>query len=211
MPSSGENKAHRVGQIVKIRPNWKDPRLGIGIILLALAVAMGSWLVSFLDARTTVWAARGTLTPGTALAGHVREVRVHPDVARYYLPATRKPQGVVTRTVGDGELIATSAIGQGVDVQRRSVVIPLGAQLPEHATRGTLVDIWLVPTVSGSESTTARILAEGAIIEQVHQASAVMTRQFGTVEVGVSPEDVAALLAGMGSQGFLAVIPQADQ
>lgn len=206
-----ENEAQQVGVAVNSRPAWKDPRFAVGIILVALAVALGAWVVSLLDARTTVWAADKTLTEGTALDGNVIEAHVHPDVAASYLPATSKPAGVVTRTVGAGELIATSAIATTSDINTRSVVIPLGTALPHHVKAGSIVDVWFVPANAMRENLQAHMLASGVIIEKIHESAGLVTQQHGSVEVRVAPDDVATLLAGIGAQGFIAVVPLGDQ
>lgn len=205
-----ENEAQRVGVAVKSRPAWKDPRFAVGIILVAMAVALGTWVVSLLDARTTVWAAAETLTEGTSIEGRVKEARVHPDVAASYLPATTKPEGIATRTIGAGELIATSAIGSAADINTRAVVIPLGTALPHHARIGSIVDVWFIPANALREDLQAHILAAGAVIEHIHENSGVMANQHGSVEVRINPDDVGALLAGIGAPGFIAVVPLGD-
>src|SRR5690554_2394750 len=50
------------------RPSWRDPRLVVGLLLVAVSVAAGSWVVTSAQAATPVWVARGTLTPGTQLS-----------------------------------------------------------------------------------------------------------------------------------------------
>lgn len=206
-----ENEAQRVGLAINSRPGWKDPRFAVGIILVALAVALGTWVVSLLDARTTVWAAAETLTEGSSLQGKVVEAQVHPDVAGSYLPASKPPSGIVTRTIGAGELIANSAIASDNQINSRAVVIPLGTALPHHAKRGTIVDVWFVPANALRDDMDAHILARGAIIEQVHETASVVARQHGAIEVRVAPEDVGKLLAGIGGQGFIAVVPLGDR
>src|SRR5690625_6270708 len=37
------------------RPSWRDPRLGVGVLLVAGAVALGSWTVSRADDTVTVY------------------------------------------------------------------------------------------------------------------------------------------------------------
>ena len=91
------------------RSMLKDPRFTVGIVLVVLAVTAGIWLVRAADQRVPVWAAERTLTPGAQLSGNVRLARVHPDIADRYLPGSAEPRGSVTRTIGEGELVARSA------------------------------------------------------------------------------------------------------
>src|SRR5690606_16889177 len=46
------------------RPSWRDPRLGVGILLVVASVALGSWVVARADATVTVYQAAQALTPG---------------------------------------------------------------------------------------------------------------------------------------------------
>ncbi|WP_418605469.1 hypothetical protein [Georgenia sp. SUBG003] len=45
------------------RPTWRDPRLGVGVVLVAASVALGTWAVRDAAATVEVYAARDALTP----------------------------------------------------------------------------------------------------------------------------------------------------
>src|SRR5690606_14050384 len=45
-------------------PGWRDPRLLTGIVLVAISVALGSWLVAAAGRTVPVFVADGALTPG---------------------------------------------------------------------------------------------------------------------------------------------------
>ncbi|OKL53611.1 hypothetical protein BSZ39_08635 [Bowdeniella nasicola] len=195
---------------VRTRPQLRDPRLAIGILLVAAAVALGIYLMKAVDSRVGVWAASSTLTPGTSLAGNVVKVDVHEDVAGNYLSADAEPSGSVTRTVGEGELIARSATSRDDgEHTTRSIVLPLGTELPKSAVRGASVDVWFIPrAVPGKTGGEPLIIAPGAIIEQVHEASTLGVRAHGSIEVSVTAENVPAVLSALAEQGLIAVVPQ---
>ena len=45
------------------RPGWRDPRLLVGVGMIAGSVALGAWAVTAAEASTPVYVARGALTP----------------------------------------------------------------------------------------------------------------------------------------------------
>ena len=49
------------------RPGWRDPRLAVGVALVALSVVVGVRVVDGRDATTPVLAAAEALVPGQAL------------------------------------------------------------------------------------------------------------------------------------------------
>ena len=50
------------------RPSWRDPRLGVGVLLVAGSVALGSWTMARADHTVTVFTAATVLAPGEVLA-----------------------------------------------------------------------------------------------------------------------------------------------
>src|SRR3954469_23791732 len=91
-----------------------DPRLLIGLLLVAVSVGGVVILVSAADRTVAVLAAGGTLSPGERAGGDelvVIHVRLDQATTRY-LTADDIPDGgiVVTRTVGEGELIPVDAV-----------------------------------------------------------------------------------------------------
>ncbi|MDO5700717.1 MAG: hypothetical protein Q4P36_04510 [Bowdeniella nasicola] len=194
---------------MRARERWRDPRIAIGLILIVLSVVVATSVMRAMDHRVEVWAARTTLTPGTDLAGNVTTAKVHADLAALYLPAASDSSGSVTRTVGAGELISRSAVTRdSAEHATRSIVLPLGTALPEHAERGTVVDVWFLPqAIPGKDAPEPRIVAPGALIEHRHEPEGIGVRAFGTVEVSVPEGEVPAVLAALAAKGLIAVVP----
>jgi hypothetical protein len=136
------------------RPGWRDPRLLVGLVLVAASVALGGWAVGAAARTVPVYAAVGPLVPGQALdAGTlaVREVRLDASAGAYLSATEPLPEGlVVQRTVEDGELVPRSALGSVDALELRPVAVPVGGVLPSGLVAGAVVDLWFVPEDAGA-------------------------------------------------------------
>lgn len=98
------------------RPGWRDPRLWIGVLLVAGSVVLGARLLAAADDTVAVWALSGDRGSGSPVAAtdlEVQRVRFgDADMLARYFPADQDvPDGLVlTRAVGAGELLARSAV-----------------------------------------------------------------------------------------------------
>ena len=197
------------------RPGWRDPRLVTGLVIVALSVACGSWVVSAASRTVPVFVADGALTPGVALtADSLRtvDVRLGSGTGRYLSAAEPLPADlVVLRVVDDGELVPLTALG--ADAAVRSVAVPVTSGLSDRIRAGVVVDLWFVPDVPVSpEAAAARpepaTLAEGVVVEQVDAQDGAIVVD-GTVTLhALVPEDVLpTVLAALSAAGTVAVVP----
>ncbi|MCL1869349.1 MAG: hypothetical protein FWF90_02920 [Promicromonosporaceae bacterium] len=198
------------------RPSWRDPRLVVGVVIVALSVAGGSWAVSSAQRTVPVWAAAATLTPGDRLtADAVRSVDVRLADAGLYLSAAEPLPGdlVVDRVVGEGELVARSALGDAASTDLRSVAVPVEGPLSAKVRKGSVVDVWLVPDVparSDAKAAPPRAVVEGVVVEQVDDDSSRLVVGTGTtLHVLVPTADLPGLLAALGDGGTVDVVPVA--
>ncbi|WP_245862625.1 hypothetical protein [Georgenia soli] len=200
------------------RPTWRDPRLGVGILLVAASVALGTWAVRDAAATVEVYAARDALTPGDVVDTEslaVREVRLGDDEALYHLVADGLPDGaVVTRTVGAGELVPRSAVGEAGAVDLRPVVVPLGLAVPADLGPGTVVDLWLSPPAPvggiGQEAAVPEptLVAAELVVAEVARDDSVLSGSTGTsVELLVPRLDLPDVLGALSSDGQLVAVP----
>ncbi|MGZ6803541.1 MAG: SAF domain-containing protein [Nocardioidaceae bacterium] len=137
----------------------RDPRLVVGIVLVALAALAGARLLGD-DGTVGVWVARADLRAGEPVtAGDLerREVRFASQAdADGYLSADALPASgtVLSRDVGAGELIPRAAVA-GRD--RAPVTeVPLTVEtlsVPATVQVGSRVDVWVAPDagVTGSD------------------------------------------------------------
>ncbi|GAB6901035.1 SAF domain-containing protein [Kineosporia succinea] len=136
------------------RPGWRDPRLIVGLVLLFGSIVAGARLMAEAGQTRAVFAARGALPPGTALTPDVLQVvrvRVEAASADYLDADSPLPAGaVLTRTIGDGELIPVAAIGSEASLSVRPVTIPLDGPPPGGLTAGGKADVWAALPREGS-------------------------------------------------------------
>lgn len=181
------------------RPRWKDPRLIIGIVLVVASVLMGALLVSRLSATTPVLVARGTIVPGEEIDPDqltTVELRLGEQEAMYVGSVDAVPEGAVaTRTIQAGELLPVSALGQGVDVPLRPVVIPVDATVAESVVPGAEVELWHTrpSDVQDASGQGAELLVSDAVVRRVDEGSSLGMRSMA-VEVLVPKDQVGPLL-----------------
>ncbi|WP_370514079.1 hypothetical protein [Cellulomonas sp. JZ18] len=116
------------------RPGWRDPRLLVGVVLVAASVALGSWAVGAAQRTVPVWVARDVLAPGDTLRASdlvVADVRIGAAVDGYLRADRGLPDDrVVLRTVGAGELVPLRAVGRADALEVRPVPVPLEGPRP---------------------------------------------------------------------------------
>lgn len=170
-PAGPASPASPVGARLR-RPGWRDPKLLIGVLMIAGAVALGSWAVSAAEASTPVWVARASITPGDALGEGqvaVARVRLEPAEAEHYLAATEAlpPDAVAVRAVGPGELLPRAAVVPGADLDVRPVAVPVTDPPSAGVGEGAQVDVWVTPEATDGATPVPRLLAERLTVVEV--------------------------------------------
>jgi hypothetical protein len=133
------------------RPGWRDPRLWIGVAIVAVSVVVGARLLGAADESVTVWSATGDLAAGAAVTAddlEPRQVRfVDPDdLDRYYradqpLPADAR----LARGVGDGELLPRAAVT--AEDAAGVLQLPIAVDLvPDSVDSGSVVSVYVRDT-----------------------------------------------------------------
>ncbi len=205
------------------RPSWRDPRLMIGILLVASSVVLGSWLVSAGQSTTGMYVARRTLVPGAAVGVDqlvVVQVRLDSAQAGRYVAADADlpVDAVALRVVASGELVPRDALGATADVDVRPVPVSLDTEPAAGVVAGALVDLWSVPPQpsasavtegAGPRQATPALLAERLTVVQVARPSGSFAVGGRTVvhvlvPVAVLP-DVLAALASDGAMQLMLV------
>ena len=143
-------------------PGWRDPRLWIGVAIVAVSVVVGARVLASADDTVAVWAVADdvgtgdTLTEADLVSTRLRFAD-EADASRYFLVDDELPADLaLTRTLGAGELLPRSALGSAeeagtVDV---SLEVPPGLVPPEVGT-GSVVSVYLVaaPVEDGQAAT----------------------------------------------------------
>lgn len=195
------------------RPSWRDPRLGVGLVLVATSVAVGSWAVGSANATVPVYAADRALTPGVVLEDAVILVDVSPGIAGAYLGAGADLSATVDRVVLPGELVPVSAVVAEEAVALRAVVVPAGAPLPDGVGPGTRVDVWFnpdPPSGANAPAVPAHVVAGDVLVQSVSEAESMFGGAgYGSVQVLVGEDVLPAVLQAMSSDGSLVIVPGA--
>jgi hypothetical protein len=170
------------------RPGWRDPRLWVGVALVAVCVVAGARLLGSSDDTTAVWtlrhdvAAGAVVTPGDLVAAQVRL-----DDAGSYLTGPPPARMHLDRPVGQGELLPRSAIAGGEGTEMAELPLTLDpAALPADVGPGSAVDVY----VAGQGAPAAApVLAGVAVVDVVPGGALDGSTQ---VTVALPATDVAA-------------------
>jgi hypothetical protein len=199
------------------RPGWRDPRLGVGVLLVAGSVAVGAWAVGAAQGTTEVWRAPDVVTPGETLAEaglEIEEVNIGAAGDHYLLVEDGLPDDLVAiRIIGAGELVPIAATGRATTEDLRPVVVPVSSALPSGLGPGSTVDLWRAPRpdVTGRETEPEPpiVLATGVIVADVRTESGVFSAAGGAqVELLVPGRLVEAVLAAVSAGEDLTVVPE---
>lgn len=138
-------------------PGWRDPRLWIGLLIVAGSVVAGSRLLAAADDTVRVWAVAADAGPGARISEDdlvARRVRFaeSEDLGAYYRVDDALPEGMrLVRGVGAGELLPRAALGaqEGLDDTVELPVALEAEQVPPSVGTGSVVDVYLVGAASG--------------------------------------------------------------
>ncbi|WP_296666181.1 hypothetical protein [Demequina sp.] len=186
------------------RPGWKDPRLIVGVLLVAVAVVAVATMLRAADRTAPLYSAHGTLVPGTVLDESNVAV-AHVRVGDGYLSAPDEApwDRVVTRTIGDGELIPAGAVVDREDFGGRPVAVTASAPVSEAVRPGALVDVWV--TRDGDPPASERV-GESLVVAAVDRDEGAFGVGGETVYVVVDADGVGAMLDALASAGEVAVV-----
>lgn len=201
------------------RPSWRDPRLAIGLVLVAGSVALGSWAVTSAQATQGVYVARDTLTPGDEVGVDqlaVVQVRLQDaDASRYLSPDSPPPaDAVVLRQVDGGELVPALALGSPADLDLRAVPVSLETEPASDVAKGSLVDLWTVPADGTEGDTRDRAASSEPVLLAAGLTVAEVVRPSGSFAVGgrtvvhvlVPSASLSAVLAAISGSGTMQVM-----
>ena len=150
------------------RPGWRDPRLWIGVAIVAASIVAGAKLLGGADNTIEVWVAASDLAEGQPVTeGDLAARRVQfdngADAARYLKVGDEIPgDATLVRAVGDGELMPAAALGaqdQGL------LQVPIWAssdRIAASIAAGSTVDVWV--TSADGQRTGARPVLDDVVV-----------------------------------------------
>lgn len=193
------------------RAVWGDARFLIGIAVVALSIG-GVWaVVSSSGTTTPVLQATRTIALGEALVSgdfQVVEVGLGTVTDRYLAPQELRPGQIASRTLVEGELLATSAVEDADADRTTTIVVESSTGIPAEVAAGSVIELWHSPPVGddGSQSP-PRILVADAIVASVTKTEGMLAAEGTTAEVVIDRTDVPEVLAAITSGSALSVVP----
>ncbi|MGN6445321.1 hypothetical protein [Amnibacterium sp.] len=189
-----------------------DPRILIGIVLIAASAIGTTLLVGALTRTVVVYRAAQAIVAGDRLT----EARLAPatvrlgDAAALYLSGPLPEDGLVaTRTVAAGEMVPRSAVGTATAVDSATVVVDLASPLAAGVRVGSTVDLWSAARTDPTQNRYAApvVLVGDAVVSKVSApAGLIAGAQDDTVELQVPRGDVAAGLAAQAGGARLSAV-----
>lgn len=170
------------------RPGWRDPRLWIGIALVAASVLVGARVLAAADDTVQVWAAGSELGAGQRVDADdlvARRVRFADAaaLAAYFTVDDELPADLeLTRSVGEGELLPRQAVGTPDDTGLVEVPVAVEPELvPPSIEPGDVVDVYVVAPISADTQGQAQPLPEGPALSGASVVDAPeLASSFGT-------------------------------
>ncbi|MFV0252329.1 MAG: hypothetical protein ACK5H2_03230 [Beutenbergiaceae bacterium] len=195
------------------RPHWRDPRLGVGILLVVASVALGSVLMARADRSIEVYQAEVALTPGDPLSADVLTVvRAQLDDVdgSYLLPSADLDGAVATRTVPAGDLVPMSAVGSADEVAVRPVQVSMSAAMQDVVQKGTAVDLWVAlpdPSASGALLPPQPLVGR-VEVSNIHEDTSVFAGVDELqIQVLIPESELADVLSALSAGGQVTVVP----
>lgn len=205
------------------RRTWRDPRLAVGLALVAASALAGGRLLAVADDRVEVWSTATSLPAGAPVtAGDLEPAVLRPGdtgLLDRYLPASAPPPtgSVLLRPVGAGELLPRAAVGAAPREQRVEVPVAVAPEAVASTVGvGAVVDVWVSPDRTAGEadatggSARARLVFDDVtVVEAGRPESGLGPASVRRLVVAIPPdaEDLAEGLTALGS-GSVVVVRQ---
>ncbi|MCD4526428.1 hypothetical protein [Nocardioides sp. cx-173] len=132
-------------------PGWRDPRLWIGVAIVAASVVGGARLLAAADDTVSVWGVAtdmgaGDLVTEDDLVAHRVRFADDAQLDRYFTSDDALPADLeLLRGVGEGELLPRGAVGPAEQTDTLQVPISVSAErVPASVGAGSVVDVFIV-------------------------------------------------------------------
>ena len=189
-----------------------DPRLLIGLVLVAASVTGVVTIVSTADSSVQIYAALQPLSPGDRLEASdlvARSVRMDDDGA-LYLQAGAFPAGglVVTRSVNAGELVPVSALGSGSGLRLTALVLDSTSTLPASVQPGSLVEVWAAKEIENGQYGPPAVILSGVTVSRLVATESIVGSGSTTgVELLVPKASLARVLEAIANSYAISIVP----
>lgn len=189
-----------------------DPRILIGVALIAASALGTTALVGALTRTVVVYRAEGPIVAGD----RVTSARLAPstvrlgDAAGLYLSGALPEEGLVaTRSVAAGEMVPKSAVGTDVAVHSATVVVDLASPLAAGVAVGSTVDLWSAAKIDPNENrydAPVVLVGDATVSRVVVPTGLIVGSANNSVELQVPRDEVASVLAAQAGGARLAAV-----
>ncbi len=191
---------------------YRDPRLLIGLVLVTVSIGAVIGIVALADEGEEVLAAPRLLVEGERVGLDDLEPRrvVLGVEGHAYVTAADVPESgfVITRTVGPGELVPLSAVGDERGPRSTTVVVTLSTALGATVRPGDRLDLWAAPAEEAGRFGAPAVIASGTqLVRTVAAEGIVSSGEAGRIELLVPRRDVARILFALANGDALSAIP----
>lgn len=190
------------------RPTWRDPRLLVGVLLMAVAVVGVASALRAADRTEPHYVAARTLVPGTVIEeGDLDVVHVRVAEGTYVRADEGSHMGdVVTRTLYDGELVPRVALSDETAYDGRVIGVVAHAPLAPGVGAGAAVDLWMAQP-AGDEQMRAALVAEDVVVADLEDDGGALSVSGGqTVYLAVPQDQVQAVLDALSADGDVTIV-----
>lgn len=193
------------------KPSWKDPRLLIGLLLVLASIAAVVAIVASSDQRIDVYAAKESIAVGQEIQQEDLvsvPVRLGEIRNEYLVVGNGVPSNVFAqRRIGGGELLAKSALDSADALGRKPVGITVEESLPDEASVGSRVDVWVSRASEDGSFSEPELLLQGAEISEISEASSALgSATLTQLHVLVDDNHMPDLLGALSNEAKLAVV-----
>ena len=213
VPVSRTNAAADVPTATRAQPpGWRDPRLLIGVVIVAASVIAGARILGSADDSVAVWSATRDLAPGDAIrAQDLTSTSVRfsdtADLERYLRTSDPLPEDLrLTRGLGVGELVPAGALGSGEAADTVIVSLAFPPELiPTNIGTGSVIELLVIPDEGaasgksgGDETQTSEpttVLSDVVVIDAPSAADSLGSVSRGRQLVLGIPESESGVLA----------------
>ena len=191
------------------RPAWRDPRLIVGLALIAVSIILTTSIVSAARGGATVYRATLAILPGDVLGSHnIAPTRLDVDTSVYATADALAPGATVSEEVAAGEILRVSSIADTSAATARRLVITVSDSLPASVQAGDQLDLWSVQQSSGVQSGQGAVhLGVRATLVRVLEQTTSIAAKGTRIEILVDEASVGAVLEATAGKNSLAALP----
>ncbi|HEY4536291.1 MAG TPA: flagellar biosynthesis protein FlgA [Enteractinococcus sp.] len=194
-------------------PGWRDPRLVIGILLVAISVAGVVALMQSTDAREGYWAASVDLVPGVKAQPedfHVVQASLSEASDKYWLASDPLPDGFyVGSTVLQGEFLAQRQVSEADPSGRQQVGVRVSEDVSDSVTTGSRADVWVALAEADGRGyqEPQKLIANAEVVGIAENASTFAAADTTTVYLMLSQDALPDVLNAQANGAKISLVP----